>query len=374
MNAPDPSDLRARVRQLRLPLLLLFLVPIAPVLHYLLDVRAAWIFGAGALAIAVLADWVRRATEQVATRAGPAIGGLLNVSFGSIAELILALFVLADGKVDVVRAQITGSIIGTGLLGLGIAIVAGSIGRRRQRFNRSKASQLSTLLILCMIALLLPAVFDFTGRYLTQEPVTVPEEQLSLGVSMVLIALYAANLIYTLITHRDVFASKEPREKEGADRWSIWLSVGVLVLATTLIAWQAELVSSALDETSKAFSLSPVFVGVIVLALVGTASDLFAAAFFARAGKMNLVFNICVGSAIQVALVVAPLLVIGSWLMGQPMTLVFRNPLNLFAIASAVLTVNAISADGEATWFEGVLLIGVYVLLGLAFYFTAPIA
>ena len=146
-----------------------------------------------------------------------------------------------------------------------------------------------------------------------------------------------------------------------------------MVAATAAIALEAELVSGALEATSGALGLSPVFLGVIVLALVGTASDLFAASWFARQGKMGLVLNICIGSAIQVALVVAPLLVLVSWLIGHPMTLVFGNPLDLFAIAGTAFIVNAIAADGETTWFEGVLLIGVYVLFGMAFFFTAPL-
>lgn len=375
---------RLKIRTLAVPLGLLLLVPLAPALKYIAGVGGLWIFLAGALAIGVLADWVRRATEHLAEKTNPALGGLLNVSFGSLAEVILAFFVLAAGKLDVVRAQITGSILGTSLLGLGVAIVVGSIGRKQQKFNRDKAGQLSSLLILVVIALLLPAVFDFTGRHLGpgSDP-AVTDEHLSLGVSVVLIVLYAANLVYTLVTHRNVFASQEARAdgsaggvKKGSDEsgWSATAALAVLVAATALIALEAHLVSGALEATSSALGLSAVFVGVIVLALVGTAPDLFAAAWFARKGRMGLVFNICVGSAIQVALVVAPLLVIGSWLMGRPMSLVFHNPIALFGIASVAFIVNAISADGETTWFEVVLLIGVYVLFGMAFFFSAPIA
>ncbi len=359
------------LRQLAIPLTLLLAVPVAPALEYLVGVAPVWVFLAGAAAIAVLADWVRRATEQVAARVGPAIGGLLNVSFGSLAELILALFVLAAGKADVVRAQITGSIIGTSLFGLGLAVLVGSIGREAQTFKRERAGLLSSLLILVVIALLLPALFDYTGRTVTgTRELGLTDEELSIGVSAVLLVLYAANLAYTLVTHRDVFAADEPRG--GEEGWPLWASLGALVAATAVIALEAELVSGALEATSGALGLSPVFLGVIVLALVGTASDLFAASWFARQNKMGLVLNICIGSAIQVALVVAPLLVLVSWFMGRPMTLVFDNPLDLFAIAGAAFTVNAIAADGETTWFEGVLLIGVYVLLGLAFFFVAP--
>lgn len=369
------------LRKFAIPLGLLLVVPIAPALRYLTSTGATWIFLAGALAIGVLADWVRRATEQLAAKTNPAIGSLLNVSFGSLAEVVLAFFVLATGKVDVVRGQIAGSIIGTSLLGLGLAIVVGSIGRARLLFNRDKAGQLASLLILVVIALLLPAVFDFAGRQLAPgADQTVSDEHLSLAVSVLLILLYAANLVYTLVTHRNVFASDKAGADDSADDapgddgWSAGTAIAVLIVATVVIALEAHLVSGALEVTASTLGLSDVFVGVIVLALVGTASDLFAASWFARQGKMGLVLSICVGSAIQVALVVAPLLVIGSWLMGKPMSLVFHNPIALFAIASTAFIVNAISTDGETTWFEGVLLIGVYTLLALAFFFAPPIA
>lgn len=352
--------------------LLLPLILVAPLLEYV--GRAVWpalpswvIFSTGALAIALLADWVKRATEQLAAHAGPAIGGLLTVSFGSIAELVLALFVLAAGNAAVVRAQITGSIIGTSLLGLGIAILMGSVGRRRQRFQRENASQLSSLLILVLIALLLPAVFDLAIRGNSTALVAISDEQLSLGVSAVLLLLYGGNLIYTLVTHSDVFAGDE--ESPGEPLWSLSASLLVLVVATLIIAWESEIVSNALAATGEALGLSSVFLGVVALALVGTSADLFAAAAFARADRMGLVISICVGSAIQMALVVAPALVLLSWAIGHPMTLVFA-PLDLFAIAATALIVNSVAGDGETTWFEGLLLVGVYVLLAIGFYLS----
>ena len=355
--------------QQKLPLALLAVAPVAPVLAYLAGAPPAWVFLAGAAGVAVLADWVRRATEQIAEHVGSAIGGLLSVTFGSVAEIILAVFVLMDGQAEVVRAQLTGSIIGTSLLGLGLAIVVGGIGREGQRFKRERAGLLSSMLILVMIALLLPAVFSLTERTVGgRQPLAVSDEQLSIGVSLVLLALYVANLAYTLVTHRDAFASEEEPSGEG---WPLWLALAVLVAATAAIAVEAELVSGALESTAGALGLSTIFLGVIVLAVVGTASDLFAAAWFARQGKMGLVLGICIGSTIQVALVVAPLLVLLSWAIGRPMTLVFDNPLDLFAIAGSTFIVNAIAADGETTWFEGVLLIGVYLLFGLAFFYVA---
>ncbi|HJU19368.1 MAG TPA: calcium/proton exchanger [Stellaceae bacterium] len=350
-------------------LLLLLTVPVSLALKYLFAAPPLWVFASAVVALAVLADWVKQATEQVAERAGPAIGGLLNVSFGSIAELILALFVLAGGEAAVVRAQITGSIIGTSLLGLGLAILVGGATRERQSFGRQNAGLLSSLLILVVVALLLPAVFDYLSRAGgVGSRRLISEEELSLGASAVLILLYAGNLVYTLVTHRDVFARDE--EAGGTARWSLSRSLTVLVLGTVAIAAEADLVSGALAATAERLHLSRLFLGVIVLALVGTSADLFAAVAFARRDRMGLVFNICLGSAIQMALLVAPLLVLLSWLIGQPMDLVFSNPLELFAIAGTAFIVNAIAADGETTWFEGLLLLGVYALFGLGFFFA----
>jgi Ca2+:H+ antiporter len=350
-------------------LALLALVPVAPAMHYLFGLSPTWVFLAGILGVGVLADWIRAATEQLAEHTGPAVGGLLTISLGTLAELVLALFVLAQGQAEVVHAQITGSIIGTTLLGLGLAIVAGGARREHQTFNRERAGLLSTLLILVVIALLLPAVFDFTARSVTHAGnVGVGDEALSLAVSCVLLLLYLCNLAYTLVTHRDVFSRGE--EHGSGKAWQLWQCLAVLAAATVAAALESELIAKALADAAATLHLSPTFLGVIVLALVGTVADLFSAVWFARQDRMGLVMGICIGSAIQVALVVAPLLVILSWLIGSPMTLVFKNPLDLFVIAGTAFIVNAITSDGETTWFEGVLLIGVYVVFGIAFFFA----
>lgn len=352
----------------RMAIAALGLVPLSLALHYLLHVGPLWDFMLGALAIAVLADWSRRATEQLANRAGPTIGGLMNVSFGSLAEIVLALFVLAEGRADVVRAQLTGSILGTCLLGLGLSALVGGATRDKQLFDRQRVGLLSTMLLLVVIALLTPAVVDLTARTVTHAAdVGLSDEQLSLAASVVLLALYAGNLIFTLVTHRDAFASEEG---DGTAEWSLLRSIGTLFGATVLVAIEAELVSGALEATATTLSLSPLFLGVIVLALVGTGGDLIASVFFARQDKMGLVMSISIGSAIQIALVVAPLLVLISWVIGHPMTLVFNDPLQLFSIAGTVFIVRAIAADGETTWFEGLLLVGVYSLFALGFFFV----
>jgi len=349
---------------------LLLLVPLSLALRFFVHAPPVWIFITAAAAIAVLADWLRRATEQLAERAGSTVGGLLNVSFGNTAELVLALFVLSRAQTKVVQAQITGSIIGTTLLFLGISALVGGMGRRRQRFNAASAGLLSTLLFLVVIAILLPAVFDATERATAPgAQISTIDEHLSLAVSVVLLLLYAANLIYTLVTHRDVFARDAA---SGTAEWSLSRALTVMTISTAVITLEAELVSGALEGTSVQLGIAPVFMGVIVLALVGTVSDLFAAVVFARQDKMDIVFGMCVGSAIQIALVVAPVLVLASWMIGQPMNLVFGSPLDLFAIASTAFVVRAIAADGETTWFEGLLLVGIYVLFALAYYFESP--
>lgn len=350
-------------------LALLGFVFFTPIAEYVFHISPIWIFGSGVLAIAVLAEWIRVATDQLSSHTGPALGGLLTVSLGSLAELILALFVLARGQVEVVHAQITGSIAATCLLGLGLAIVTGGFNRERQSFAQARAGLLSSMLVLSVIALLLPAVFDYTGRSIRHiNDVSASDELLSLAVSVVLLILYSGNLVFTLITHRNVFATDQ--EAATTPAWSAPICLIVLLACTGAAALQSEFVSGALTEAAKSTGVTPLFLGVVVLALVGTSSDIFAAVWFARRDRMGLVMTLCIGSAIQIALVVAPLLVIFSWLIGKPMTLVFQNPVDLFSIAGTAFIVNSITRDAETTWFEGLLLIGVYVVLALAYYFS----
>lgn len=351
--------------------ILLLLIPIPLALHYLFHAPPMWVFATAVAAIVPLAEWIRRATEQASYLAGQALGGLMNVTFGNTAELILAVFVLISGHSDVAKAQITGSVIGNSLLGLGLAIVIGSFGRARQTFNRDRAGLLSSLLILSVIALLVPALFDYTERgvFSTPNP-SLLDERLSLGVSVVLIVIYVANMVYTLFTHSDVFNVENGETREA--QWPLWQAVAVLAGATALTAVEAHLVSGALEATAQQLGLTTFFLGVIVLAVIGNAAEYVAAAYFARRDQMTLVMGITVGSTIQVALLLAPVLVLVSYFLGQPMDLVFANPLELIAVAAAAFAVNAIADDGETTWFEGALLLGVYALLALAFFFVTP--
>lgn len=353
---------------------LLVLVPVSLVLRYGLHAPPLWTFAAAALAIVPLAEWMRRATEQIARVAGSALGGLLNVTFGNVAELILALFVLSAGRPDVAKGQITGSFVGNGLLGLGLAVLAGSWGRKKQIFSRERAGLLSSLLILSVIALLIPAVFDYTVRDVSpRAQASNLDEYLSLGVSVLLIAAYAANLVYTFFTHSSAFGDDDEPEGEGrAAAWPLWRSLAVLVGGTAFVALESQLVSGALEASAHALHLSEFFLGVTVLAIIGNAAEYFAAIYFARQDRMGLVMSITVGSSIQVALLTAPVLVIVSYFMGHPMNLVFGNPLELVAIAATALAVRTVAQDGETTWFEGVLLLTVYGLFVLAFFFVGP--
>jgi Ca2+:H+ antiporter len=347
--------------------LLLLLVPISIALAFF-HAPPAVVFATSAASIIPLAEWIRRATEQVAEHAGSVIGGLLNVTFSNSAELILAIFVLYAGNTNVVKATITGSIIGNSLLGLGLAILAGSWGRKRQSFSREKAGLHSSLLILSVIALLTPALFDYTERGIFRVPDAGPlDERLSLGVSVVLILVYIANLVYTLYTHNDVFESEEA---QGMPEWSLSRALAVLIAATVVVAVEASFVSGALEATATTLGISQFFLGIVVLPIVGNAAEYVSVIYFARKDRMGLVMSIAVGSSIQVALLTAPLLVLISYVVGHPMNLVFSNPLELIAIAGVAFAVNSIAQDGETTWFEGLLLIAVYILLALAFFFV----
>jgi Ca2+:H+ antiporter len=350
-----------------LRLAVLVLVPCSLILSYLLRVGPIPVFATAILAIAALAEYVRRATEDLAELAGPGLGGLIAVTLGNVAEVILAVFVLMQGANDVVKGQIIGAILGNGLLALGLAIVVGSWGREKVTFHRRRGGLLSSLLILAMIALSVPALFEFSERgNLNAENAAEISESLSIVVSAILILVYLGALFYTLYTHRDVFATAR---KPGTLHWSGWVAATILAAATVGISLESELVSEVIEPTAKTLGISTFFFGVIVLAIVTNTADYFAALSFARRGDMALVLSFTIGSSIQVALVMAPLLVFISLLIGHPMTLVFRNPMEIVAIAAAAFIVNTIARNGEATWFEGAMLLSVYAILGTAFFF-----
>jgi len=327
-----------------------------------------WIFLISALALLPLASWMGTATEELAARAGSTVGGLLNATFGNAAELIIALIALNAGKVEVVKASITGSLLSNLLLVLGLSIFLGGLRYHRQSFNRQSAGLLVTLLTLSLVAFMLPAFFDLAERsFFEVANPAPPDAAYSLAVAVVLIAVYLANLLFSLVTHRDLVGGLEESHEP---RWSFGTAVGVLLAATVGVALMSELLVGSLEEATVALGLSEFFVGIILIPLIGNAAEHLAAVSFAIRNKMDLAVQIAVGSSLQIALLAAPLLVIWGWFTGQPFDLVFHNPLELAGLSAAIIITNAVVRDGETHWLEGVMLLGVYALLAFAFFYT----
>ena len=355
------------------PYLLTPLIPVAVLLE-ILGAPATVVFATSALGIIPTAALMGRATEELAARSGPGIGGLLNVTFGNAPELIIALFALGQGLQEVVKASIVGSIIGNMLLVLGAAMLAGGIGRQKQQFSRTSASIQTTMLMLASGALIMPAIFELVeGKGLPQPGAEAVHyggtvEHLSLAVAIVLIVTYVIGLFFSLKTHRDLFNPEY--EEEDTWGWSTRKSVIALAIAGVLVGVMSEVLVGSITEASESIGLSEFFIGVIVVAIVGNAAEHWVAVLVAMKDKMDLAVNIAVGSSAQVALFVAPILVIASFFIGPyPLALVF-NGFELGAILLAVLVGNHVTTDGESTWFEGVQLLAVYFVFGLAFYFA----
>jgi Ca2+:H+ antiporter len=346
--------------------LLLVFVPVSIVLE-LTHANPVWVFIMSALAIIPLAGLMGKATEHLAARAGAGVGGLLNATFGNAAELIIALIALRAGLYDVVKASITGSIIGNVLLVLGLSVLVGGLKYERQTFNRTAASMGAALLALSAIGLVVPAIFHFIVR---GQPVT-HEQELSLEIAIVLFVTYLLSLVFALRTHKHLYASERSHEGDealGTVGWSKAKSLLVLLVATALVALVSEFLVGAVEHTAEAWGMTEVFVGVILVAIIGNAAEHSTAVLVAAKNQMDLAMNIAIGSSIQVALFVAPVLVFVSHLFGQPMDLIFTT-FEVVSVAVTVGIVNLIAQDGESNWMEGVQLLAVYVILALAFYF-----
>ncbi len=346
--------------------LLLVFIPVAIVLEFTHG-NPIMIFTASALAIIPLAGWMGRATEHLAEKLGEGVGGLLNATFGNAAELIIALMALRKGLFEVVKASITGSIIGNILLVLGLSIIAGGVKFPRQKFNATAAALGSTMLALSAIALLLPAIFHLIVRNYPVER----EQNLSLEIAIVLIIVYVLSLIFSLKTHSHLYVGNMEKEEEeaiGTHGWSQTRSVVTLLVATAFVALMSEFLVGAVEAASHQLGLTEIFVGVILVAIIGNAAEHSTAVLMALKNKMDLAINIAIGSSMQVALFVAPVLVFASYAFGKPMDLHFTI-LEVVAVVAAVAVMTLIVQDGESNWMEGVLLLAVYIILGLTFYF-----
>lgn len=352
-------------------LVLLLFVPISFAAHWL-EWGAIAIFVTACLAIVPLAAWMGTATEEIAVLVGPTVGGLLNATFGNATELIIALIALNAGLVNVVKASITGSIIGNLLLVMGLSMFLGGLRYKEQEFQPVVARLNASAMNLAVIAILLPTAVDFTSDGIAE----VTMQKLSSGVAVVLIAVYAMTLLFSMKTHSYLCevgeAEFESEDGEAPEKPNPWLWGGVLLACTVLVAIESELLVGSLEEATSYLGLTALFTGVIVVPIVGNAAEHATAVTVAVKNKMDLSLSVAVGSSLQIALFVAPVLVLAGWVFGQPMDLDF-NPFELVAVAVAVLITNSVSSDGRSDWLEGMLLLATYIVLGFAFYFHPPI-
>lgn len=333
------------------------------------------VFFASALGVVPTAALMGRATEELAHRSGPGVGGLLNVTFGNAPELIIALFALEKGLQEVVKASIIGSILGNLLLVMGAAFLIGGWGRERNKFVAEAASAQASMLLLAVVALVLPAMFLLAqggelpalGEEATNFGPNV--EHMSFAVAIVLLLSYFAGLWFSLKTHHDVFNPGSDEEApEGA--WSVRRSVLMLAGAGIAVGFMSEILVGSIEEASEGIGLSPFFVSLIIVAIVGNAAEHWVAVYFAARDKMDIAIGIAIGSSAQIALFVMPVLVLLSFVIGPfPLALEFSS-IEIGAMLLAVLIAAHVSQDGESTWFEGVQLLAVYVVLGIVFYFV----
>ena len=348
--------------------LLLVFVPIAMIMEWGLHSPPIAIFIVSCLGIIPLAGQMGHATEEIAERVGQGVGGLLNATFGNAAELIIAIVALRAGLYDLVKASITGSIIGNVLLVFGLSALVGGLKYETQKFNRTAAGLGGTLLVLSAVGLVVPALF----HGLVGDSAPAAERNLSLEIAIVLMVTYIASLFFTLKTHRHLYmgdSGEAAALHEGHTLPPLGRSIGKLVLATIGVAVMAEFLVAAASHTAEALGWSQVFVGVIVVAIIGNAAEHSTAIIMAAKNKMDAAINIAVGSSIQIALFVAPLLVFLSYFIApQPMDLIF-TPMEVLAVGLCVGIMAFCSVDGESHWMEGVQLLAVYVILGIAFYF-----
>jgi Ca2+:H+ antiporter len=352
---------------------LLVFIPISIAAHFL-DWGSPVVFITSCIAIVPLAAWMGTATEEIAVVAGPTLGGLLNATFGNATELIIALIALNAGLVNVVKATITGSIIGNLLLVMGFSMLLGGLRYKEQEFQPILARVNASSMNLAVIAMLLPTAMDATSVGLSE--VTI--QRLSVAVAVVLILVYALSLLFSMKTHSYLFdvgmaeveelAESNLAEEEPEHKPNVLLWTGVLLVVTLLVAFESELLVETLEEATSQLGLSALFTGVILLPVIGNAAEHATAVTVAMKNKMDLSVSVAVGSSLQIALFVAPVLVLAGWLMGKPMDLDF-NPFELVAVVVAVLIANSISSDGRSNWLEGTLLLATYLVLGFAFYF-----
>ncbi len=344
---------------------MLIFVPIAFIVGFA-QVGGLWEFLTSALAIVPMAKLLGTATEELAARVGSGLGGLLNATFGNATELIIAFFALQAGLTTVVKASITGSIIGNLLFVLGLSIVAGGARREKQTFNATAASASSSQMTVAVAALIIPAVFVAASATTSHSAATL--EGISLAVAAILLLTYLAQLLFSLRTHAHLYHDEAVAEV-GSEVWSVRKALAILGISAIIIGFLSEFLVQGVEYLTSTLGWSELFVGVILVAIVGNAAEHMSAVTVALKDRMNLSMSIALGSSTQIALFVAPALVFIGFLMGgnSQLTLLF-HPVEIVAIALAVLIVDIISRDGESNWLEGVQLLAVYAILAVAFF------
>ena len=361
------------------PYLLVPFIPIAVALD-IAGVDALIVFSASVLGVIPTAALMGKATEELAARSGPGIGGLLNVTFGNAPELIIAFFALNEGLQEVVKASLIGSVLGNTLLVMGASMLVGGLKFQRQKFDPTAASVQAGMLLLASIALIMPAVFQLVSGGGLPAPTAEAKhfsgdlQDMSVAVAIVLLAVYVAGLVFSLRTHSDLFNpvhdSEHGGEDDGGTPWSVRKSVALLAVAGVAVGVMSEILVGSIEDASDAVGLSPFFVSLIIVAIAGNAAEHWVAVYFASRNKMDLSVNIAIGSSAQIALFVAPVLVLLSLFVGPfPMALVF-NGFEVASVLLAVLVTLSVTRDGQSTWFEGLQLLSVYVVLGIVFFFV----
>ncbi|KRE51849.1 calcium/proton exchanger [Paenibacillus sp. Soil724D2] len=326
--------------------------------HYM-HLNSTLQFVIACIAIIFVAGFLGKATESVAHYAGERVGGFLNATFGNAAELIIAFFLVRDGLFDVVKASLTGAIIGNLLLVLGLSIFSGGLKFKEQSFNVKLASHNSSLMILGVVALFIPAIF--AGGLTTKETSTM-----SMIVAILLIVAYLLWLLFSMVTHKSVLSDEAIEHGEAA--WSKGTSILFLLLATIMVAFTSEWLVGTLEEVTHRFGLSELFVGAFLIAIIGNAAEHSAAVMMAMKNKMGAAVEIAIGSSLQIALFVAPVLILVSFFVsGTPMNIVFST-YEIAAIGVAVFITKSITQDGSTNWYEGLLLLVVYIILGVVFF------
>jgi Ca2+:H+ antiporter len=338
---------------------LLVFIPVAILVNYF-GLSPTLVFFLSALAIIPLAKYIGEATDELSVYTGPALGGLLNATFGNATELIIGVFAIKAGLLEVVKASITGSIIGNLLLVLGMAMFFGGIKNKKQEFNKTAVLASASTLLLAVIALAIPAIFYNTGG--SDSGII---EELSVFVAVFMILIYAAQLLFSLRTHKHLYV-EEVGEQEA--KWSKKKSLVILLIATVFVAWMSEMLVGSIEPLVLKLGWTELFVGVIFVAIIGNAAEHTSAITMALKNKMNLALQVSIGSATQIALFVAPVLVLISLFFQNQMSLIFK-PFELAAIALSVLIANLIVQDGESNWLEGAQLIMAYAIIAVAFFF-----